>query len=554
METRTKEQACFIETQGFRTDAHSRDIYESIYGKEALELNHILHCIELEITKENITPHVLFQLIKSFFRTIKSKDPLRFHHDLARKVLNNEYKNKKLDSELTDLLAREICTNFNDIEIKLFSIPWTEEAKDFLNKVAQEQGAGESVLNIIEMDGPDANKDCFNKKGIFKPLAVYLKFLEATGKKGKELAKKIRTQKVETNSEFWFESKKKREGEYFFHSAAFLGFSRILWEDKVKERVLFYDKFPTCTVKPTVEILNSIISAKTDNTSSDSINLIKGTAIVGAIDIPLVPPALHDRVFRGIGKINTVVGHKTLRYAVSLPFEQKLNGVADFRVKEFDRGFVELGEEMGVTQKKQLTELREILYALKHLDIPNIKDSRITKGRLIDVTHFRSPKTGREDGLILTTLPTLVAYGEINCTGMLLIPIPTLSPPVQNIAAKQFHAALYHLQMVLLEEYSDKSKEFYRHKCIQITDGDWQRMLTKVNIPIKYKDRILGGWTIKNEGDAPRVLQLVDKDHYILGESYEKPSKFLMEQGKIRIEQSAKGKASAKKRKLKKGH
>jgi len=71
-------------------------------------------------------------------------------------------------------------------------------------------------------------------------------------------------------------------------------------------------------------------------------------------------------VFRGVGKINTVVDHKALRYAVSLPFEQKLKGVADFMVREYEGGFVELGEEMGLTHKKHLAELREILYALTY--------------------------------------------------------------------------------------------------------------------------------------------------------------------------------------------
>jgi len=548
------EQNCIIETYGFTPiDAQSKNLYEQVYGKRTIELAHILRCIELETSKDSLPPHVLFQLIKSFFGAIKSQDPLAFHHDLSRKVLENEHKTKEIPSSSIDLLAREICNSFNEMGDKLFPIPLMQDALDSLDQSAKENGEGDSVLNIIEIDNPNADKECFNEKKVFRPLSIYLKFLESTGKRGKKQSEKIKERDVGAAPEFWFKTQGRGKNEHFFHSAAFLGFARILWEDKVKKRITFDGKYPPSTVKPTFETLSSIISAKKDVSSNpDAINLVKGIDIVGTIDIPLVPTSLHDKVFRGVGKINTVVGHKALRYAVSLPFEQKLKGVADFRVREFEGGFVELGEEMGLTNKRQLAELREVLYAIKHLDIPNIKDSRITKGRLVDVTHFRSQKTGREDGLILTVLPTLVAYGEVDCTGMLLIPMATLPPPVKGIAPTQYHAPLYYLQMTLLEEFSDKSKEFYQHKCIKISDEDWDRLLVKANIPIKYKEAVIKGWS--EDGDAPKVLECVEKDHYSLGESYEKPSTFLMEQGKIRTKQSVKGKTSAQKRKLKKRH
>lgn len=546
------EQNCIIETYGFAPiDSQSKNLYEQVYGKKTIELAHILRCIEFETSKESLPPHILFQLIKSFFGAIKSQDPLAFHHDLSRRVLEKEYKTNEVPSSPIDLLARETCNAFNDMGDKLFLIPWMQHAEESLNQSAKEDGAVDSVLNIIEIDNPQADEECFNKKNVFKPLSVYLKFLEATGKRGEEQAEKIKERNVGSASEFWFKTQEREKEEHFFHSAAFLGFARILWEDRVKKRITFDKKYPPCTIKPIFKNLSSIISAKKDSSSDpDVINLVKGIDVVGKIDIPLVPNILHDKVFRGVGKINTVVGHKTLRYAVSFPLEQKLKGVEDFRIREYERGFVELGEEMGIKHKKHLAELREILYALKHLDIPNIKDSRITKGRLIDVTHFRSQKTGREDGLILTVLPTLVPYGEVDCTGMLLIPMATLPPPVKGIAPTQYHASLYYLQMTLLEEFSDKSKEFYQHKCIKIGDEDWDRLLVKANIPIKYKEAILRGWS--EDGDVPKVLECVGKNHYSLGESYEKTSTFLMKQGEIRKKQSARGKTSAQKRKLKK--
>lgn len=436
-----------VETYGFAIDKRPQAVYASAYGTKSLELAHILRIIEVESSKENIPPHVLFQLVRSFFKAIKSEDPLAFHQDLARRVLKNEYKEKLIDPALIDLLAREVCECFNAIGEKLFPIQWIKDAEESLNKASKNNGEEDSVLNIIQMDTPVADEGCFTEKGAFKPIDVYLKFIEQTGVSGKEQAKKIKNKALGAISNFWFLTHEKTKERSFYHSPAFLGFTRVLWEDVVKKRVDFDEKFPPNTVKPTFARLTSLMSAKKDaKVTTDVIKLIHGAEVVGMIDIPLVPTVFHDKVFRGVGKLNTVVGHKALRYAVSLPFEQKLMGVADFRVRDFEGGFVELGEEMHLTNKRHLAELREILYALNHLEVPNIKEARITKGRLIDVSHFRSTKTGREDGLTLTVLPTLVGYGEFDCSGMLLIPMATLPPPVQGVAPTQYHAALYYLQ------------------------------------------------------------------------------------------------------------
>ncbi len=192
MTSSDEEQQCVIETYGFAAmDARSKQAYESVYGKKSLELAHILGCIERQTAKKDIPPHVLFQLIRSFFKAIKTQDPLDFHQDLARRILEKEHKTNNFDSALIDLLAREICDTFNAIGDKLFPVSWMSKTEDLLDSEAQKQGAGESVLNIIELNGPSADKESFNK-GIFKPLKVYLTFLESMGEKGKEHAGKVR--------------------------------------------------------------------------------------------------------------------------------------------------------------------------------------------------------------------------------------------------------------------------------------------------------------------------------------------------------------------------
>ena len=88
-----------------------------------------------------------------------------------------------------------------------------------------------------------------------------------------------------------------------------------------------------------------------------------------------------------------------------------------------------------------------------------------------------------------------------------------IAPQVKGIAPNQYHGAFYYLQMIILEEFSNKSKELFQHKCVQITEDDWDRLLKKANIPLKYRSRILEGWTADGEG-APRIIQKIDKDHF----------------------------------------
>ncbi len=541
-----------IEAYDFEIDEQSKKIYESVYGEKTLELAHIFRCIECESTRETpIPPHVLYQLILSFFKAIKSQDPLAFHQNLSRKVLESEYKGKEIPSSEIDLLSREICENLNAIGDKLFPIQLIEKNREPLEEEARKQYNNNAALNILETDDPEADKKCFDSKKQFIPLKILLTFMEITGESGKERAKKIREREVAADPAFWFPNTNQREeGEHFFHSAAFVGLTRILWHDKVKKRLKFNEKFPPSTIQPTFEKLGAIINSKKDESTPDMINLIYGTEIAGRVEIPLVPSHLLNKVFKGVEKFHTVTFFRTLKKLVSLPYEQKLKGIEDFRVKEYDGGFVEFGSEIGISNKKFLIELREVLYALKYLEIPNLKESRITNGRLIDLAHYRSPKTGREDGLIVTILPNLVGYGEVDCTGMLLIPVATLAPPVHEIASNQFHAGLYYLQMILLQEFSEKSKEFYLHKCIQISDDDWNRLLIKANIPLKHKERIIEGWTVDGI-DAPRVLENVGKNNYKLGEEYEKISVFILGQGEFRIIKSQEGKSKAAKKKNK---
>jgi len=103
--------------------------------------------------------------------------------------------------------------------------------------------------------------------------------------------------------------------------------------------------------------------------------------------------------------------------------------------------------------------------------------------------------------------------------------------------------------MILLSEFSEKSKEYYQHKCIKISEEEWQQLFIRSKLPFTYLPKILERWT-QDGFDAPKVLEAIDKWHYSLGNAYQKEIIFLQEQGKYRIKRSEKGKASSKKDRL----
>ncbi len=544
-----------IENTASSIDPEVKKKYIETYGEKELGTAHIFSCIVTELKNNpNPRPHVLIQIIRQFFKAISSKDPMSFHQDIARISLLELLGEEKKDTNrnyYVDLLAREFCETCNKIGDKIFSIPEIASQVTELNKIATALNLKESAFDVVDIPleiNKEIDQKCFTKT-LFTPLHIYLKELERLGIKGKEHARKIRVREVNARGEFWF-IVPPAVGKFFFFSPAFIGLSKRIWDDKISKRVSFDEKFPPCIVKPTFGIIKSLMLSTLDKTSNkNAITFVEGTALIGKIDIPVIPSAIIDKVFKGIDKFKTVIGHKMMRYAVSLPYEQRIKGIEDYRVKEFDGGFAELARDMGIDHKNTIADLREFLYALKYLDVSNIQENKLTSGRLIDINQYKSPKTGREDGLTLTVLPTLVGFGEIDCKGMLLIPIVTLSPPVEMMA-KPYHASLYLLQMNLVEEFSNKSKELYQHKCIQLIPNDFDRLLIKSNIPLSFKDRILKGWT-SDSNNAPRVVKQVDKDHYALGEAYSRQSRFLEGQGRVRIQKSQEGKEKAFKKKNK---
>lgn len=538
-------------TQELLTGVKTRkntDAYSAVIGDRdphAVEkLDIVSKASEMRIEE----PCRLYMTIKNFLEAIKSDSQVKIHKYLATTVLKHKINEATIEGGAI-LLAEEIRKEVNKLESK---IPHISGITDFECERNGMLFTLRDWVDVTEKEKNNLNKKCFTKNGVFIPLDAYIKTVGLLPNGGMKYAKKLKKEDVGTDSTFWFSRGERNKSIPFFHSPAFTGLALLIWKTRVKKRIEFSKKYPPCVISKTFKTTTSIISAKRHGElGSEKVSLITEKEVVGSVSlsaIPTVEPGLHDKIFRGLGRLNTVVCHKALRHAIALPFIQKREGVEDFRVKQYDGGIREIGEEIGISSRNQVSELGDILHALKHLVFPNDRGGYILEGNFINLTQIKSKATGRRDGIILTIEPALVGIGEVDCRGSLLIPIATALPPVKDIVPNQYHANLYHLQMLVLEEFSNQSIEFYQYSQITITKKPWDDLLTKVSIPLNYRSRILDCW-MSGGNDAPQILEHKGENQYDLGKSYAEPRKFLIEQGKIRLEQREKGYNYAKKRK-----
>src|SRR4029079_19143831 len=109
------------------------------------------------------------------------------------------------------------------------------------------------------------------------------------------------------------------------------------------------------------------------------------------IPIPTIPQKIISSVFNGIQKLNTVTGHRLIRFFVQNAFEQMIDGHSDYRVVKHDRGATDITEALGLSGRKSITNIKEIVHAMAYFEF---RDSQIA-GNLIQLSKYKSPITGR---------------------------------------------------------------------------------------------------------------------------------------------------------------
>lgn len=207
-------------------------------------------------------------------------------------------------------------------------------------------------------------------------------------------------------------------------------------------------------------------------------------SLLGSIQVPTISQKIVASVFNGVKKLNTVTGHRVMRYFPKSAFDQMINGDADYRVLKIDRGATDIAERLQLSSNKAVSNIKEIIHAMAYFEFmgPHLT------GNLIQLSKYRSPITGRQDeGYLITVGTPLLPYYTFEDGGLL---IPLLKdPPLVN--PNQFHAAQYLLQMQIMGEFSKQSVRLAEEGIVQITQQLWEEIALECGLTAevlkKYK-------------------------------------------------------------------
>lgn len=183
-------------------------------------------------------PHTFFQLLKHFLATITAEDPSKFHYSIARKALHYVDRDAVDNERSIDMLARELCKACHTLNEQLKMPPIC--ARLLRHEHIDPQIALDPYIIIVELPKAYAALDThfFMPTGLSIWDHEYLKLLDSIGPIGKrqsrELMKKFTTSDLKWNQYFWFKGDDLKNGNYFFHSPAFLGLAATLWMNTMK--------------------------------------------------------------------------------------------------------------------------------------------------------------------------------------------------------------------------------------------------------------------------------------------------------------------------------
>ncbi len=197
--------------------------------------------IESNLVNSN-KPHTFFQLLKNFLETINTKDPHKVHYDIARNALHLRNDTTKNNIYCIDMLAREFAVSCQllDERLKMPAI----YIKLLKYKQTTSKNFRDPYLTVVQLpQSCDVFEDLFfTENGLSIWDDEYLQLLEKIGPTGivrsTELREIFATHKNRWDALFWMQPQDAERGISFFLSPAFLELATILWEDKVKMKIV----------------------------------------------------------------------------------------------------------------------------------------------------------------------------------------------------------------------------------------------------------------------------------------------------------------------------
>ncbi len=325
--------------------------YKEVLGSEVLETLRKFTLIKSK-HESSQTPQAAWQLLLLFIDTIASEDPFWFHHEIARKVLENDSPEIAPDRTAVDLLARELV-----------------ETCRLLNGALQ-------ILDERLKKSPLLTEDMLTKDDLFLWDAAYVDLLSHTGLQGKHVSQNLPAalQSLYAESKqlsFWLDPIEQGSKSRFFLSPAFLLLGEVLWKDSVQQR---WEKQAKNVPALTQAVLISTIhpplkkDVKIEVVESGDIRCFsEGGQLAYSVPVPCLDPDLVNLVFKGFKAMGNLTSHKLIRWQVQTGFFNWVNDNPDPRRICITGGYEAIAKAVGCGDSNKFsTEVKAILHAQAH--------------------------------------------------------------------------------------------------------------------------------------------------------------------------------------------
>jgi hypothetical protein len=518
-----------------------------------------LRCIKDTINSDSRVqrPHIAWQLIHRLSEALATEYPTIVHFSIAREALIDENitvdRTTKEYKDIVIQVASSLSEHCRRLKVCLSAPVSLKKTFDSINNAVNEKMGGPPALSIVDWSTVISDIDSyFEEKNLFWVDRKFLGYLKKIGPNGKDIANGLKDEFLKSftaykNTDkyplsFWFNPDPTPERPVFF-SYAWMFLAKVIWHDEVSRRANLITKGVPAIIENDQRHLIDMVSHDKKITETETqIQVFRNGQLLGEIPLPLISEGTIDSIRNGVNKMNLIEGHRVLRYVPRTAFNQAINGDTDYRIIKRE-SFRDIAAELDLKGERSITDMKEVFQAMAFLDFKRQNFS----GNLIALKRFKSTRTHRLDGVEITVGTALLPYRacEDFKSGESNLMIPILSDPLV-VGSNIYHAGQYLFQMLIMGEFVRQSVDFAKHDCIKITQEMWKQMAKECNI-LPILNQILDRWT-QDGNDGPRFLQVIDKDFYTLGSSYQKETDFLTRQGNLRIKQSNRGRVAAYKR------
>lgn len=496
----------------------------SIYGEQVLK--------QIFSNLEESDPDIVWlSFIKEAITSISSQDPLPIHFFIAKNYLKEELSIEEPTAR--DMLARKIVEhchiikNFKIFNHRIFESP-TITPDDLREHFEHESGG------ILSID------------------FEYLRYIESLGPAGKKTAKEAKEKCAEIfeyykkenypnnyrNTVWSLWTLNKKDEKLFPPFLSII--AKVSWNESCSKTWDRQAKQTPAITKPIIETIKPILNP---NDKKKFVSQNDNIICVGKEGQPLfIAPAIDANLInlhkKGVKWISTLTGHRLLRWQIKTGFERWSSGETDPRTVIIDGGYSHIAQLAGCPSLHDIAKVKAILYAQTYGEFIFPDGSR---GNMISLNIKDTYKNGEPSRIIMTLgdmlLPNYVFRIE-NRSDRRLIPIGNL-PPLHG--SKNTHAKQAHLQLLVLEEFSNQSKKLAERGYVVIPIDRWKEMAAESGLDPSKVESIINYW---QQPDFVNCFLDKQGDEYRLASYYEDAQKFLVHQGKQRVSNSKRGKAS----------